>query len=149
MGAMRVLVVFHGWLPQADRPISGGALRAWHHGEALKAAGHEVLYTTRDQDALDGGPPVFQSPAALRTYAKAVKPDVVFYPNNRRSLPDFELLGEDARAIGAPMLVTNRIGESWIHHCKGGCVIYSASGEMLAKSNREGREEVLIYDLEV
>ena len=75
MGTMRVLVVFHGWLPQADRPISGGALRGWHHGEALKAAGHEVLYTTRDQDALEGGPPVFQSPAALRTYAKAVKPD--------------------------------------------------------------------------
>jgi predicted amidohydrolase len=81
--------------------------------------------------------------------AKALKPKVVFYPNNRASLPDFKVFGERARAIGAPMLVTNRIGESWIHHCKGGCVIYSASGEMLAKSNREGREEVLIYDLEV
>ncbi len=81
--------------------------------------------------------------------AKAVKPDIVFYPNNRRSLPDFELLGEDARAIGAPMLVTNRTGVSWVHYCNGGNVIYSASGEVLAKANREGREEILIHDLDV
>ena len=72
---MRVLVVFHGWLPRGDRPASGGALRAWHHGEALRAAGHEVLYVTRDQDAVEGGPPVFASPRQLRTYAQAVQPD--------------------------------------------------------------------------
>ncbi len=72
---MRVLVVFHGWLPRKDRPASGGALRAWHHGEALRAAGHEVLYITRDQDHVDGGPPVFASPRQLRTYAQAVAPD--------------------------------------------------------------------------
>ncbi len=72
---MRVLIVFHGWLPQDDRPASGGALRAWHHGEALKAAGHEVLYVTRDQDHVEGGPPVFSSARHLRGYAKAVAPD--------------------------------------------------------------------------
>ena len=72
---MRVLVVFHGWLPRDDRPASGGALRAWHHGEALRAAGHEVLYITRDQDHVDGGPPVFASPRQLRSYAQAVSPD--------------------------------------------------------------------------
>ena len=72
---MRVLIVFHGWLPRPDRPASGGALRAWHHGEALRAAGHEVLYITRDQDAVEGGPPVFANTSQLRRYAKAVRPD--------------------------------------------------------------------------
>lgn len=81
--------------------------------------------------------------------AGALKPEVVFYPNNRGSLPDFKVLGERAIAIGAPMLVTNRTGQSWIHDCMGGCVLYSAGGEVLAKSNREGRMEILIHDLEV
>lgn len=81
--------------------------------------------------------------------AKALKPDVVFYPNNRHSLPDFEVFGQRAKAIGARMLVTNRTGLSWKKDCKGGSVIYSASGEVLASSNREGHEEILIHDLEV
>ncbi|MCB9761711.1 MAG: glycosyltransferase [Alphaproteobacteria bacterium] len=72
---MRVLLVFHGWLPRDDRPLSGGALRAWHHLQALQAAGHEVLLITRDQDAADGGPPVFAGPAQLRDYARRVAPD--------------------------------------------------------------------------
>ncbi|MFC1452347.1 carbon-nitrogen hydrolase family protein [Verrucomicrobiota bacterium] len=81
--------------------------------------------------------------------AKALKPDVVFYPNNRGSLPDFEVFGARASAIGAPMLVTNRTGLSWVHNCKGGSVVYSARGEVLAKSNRQGEEDVLIHDLQV
>ncbi|MCP4809348.1 MAG: hypothetical protein GY913_11780 [Proteobacteria bacterium] len=72
---MRVLVVFHGWLPSARRPGSGGAIRAWHHIEALREAGHEVLLVTRAQDAWDGGPPVYASASELRAYAKAVAPD--------------------------------------------------------------------------
>ncbi len=72
---MRVLVVFHGWLPREDRPGSGGAIRAWHHGEALRAAGHEVLYVTRDQDVVEGGPPSFANASELRRYATAVRPD--------------------------------------------------------------------------
>jgi predicted amidohydrolase len=47
------------------------------------------------------------------------------------------------------MLVTNRTGLSWVHDCQGGNVVYSATGEVLAKANREGREEILIHDLEV
>lgn len=47
------------------------------------------------------------------------------------------------------MLVTNRVGVSGIRDCKGGCVIYSANGTVLAKSNRTGQEELLIHDLEV
>jgi predicted amidohydrolase len=78
-----------------------------------------------------------------------VRPQVVFYPNNRSNLPKFEVFGERAAQIGAPMLVTNRVGKSWMNDTKGGCVIYSATGEVLAKANREGREEILLYDLPV
>jgi len=45
------------------------------------------------------------------------------------------------------MLVTNRTGQSWIYDCQGGCVVYGADGEVLAKANREGREEILYHDL--
>lgn len=81
--------------------------------------------------------------------AAEVKPQVVFYPNNRSSLGTYERFGERARIIGAPMLVTNRTGMSWMHPCKGGCVVYSASGEVLAKANRDGREEILLHHLEI
>ena len=80
---------------------------------------------------------------------KNLSPQVVFYPNNRGVLPDFEVFGERAHTIRAPMLVTNRVGKSWIHNCQGGCVIYSATGEVLAKANREGKEEILFYNLEL
>lgn len=81
--------------------------------------------------------------------ARMLKPQVVFYPNNRGNLPKLDIFGKHAETIGAPMLVTNRTGYSWEHLCHGGNVIYSATGEVLAKSNREGREEMLIYDLEL
>lgn len=81
--------------------------------------------------------------------AKALRPEVVFYPNNRGTLPDLAVFADRARAIGAPMLVTNRTGLSWIYECKGGSVVYSGEGDILAKSNRDGREDVLIYDLEI
>lgn len=70
---MRVLVVHHGLLPAEDRPVTGGALRAWHHGRALQAAGHEVHWLHRDQD----GPGGFTSPAHLVAMARALRPDVV------------------------------------------------------------------------
>ena len=47
------------------------------------------------------------------------------------------------------MLVTNRTGMSWVNNTTGGCVVYSAGGEVLAKANREGREEILMHDLNV
>jgi len=81
--------------------------------------------------------------------ARDLKPEVVFYPNNRGNLPDFVAFGRLAREIGAPMLVTNRTGRSWIHECEGGNVLYSASGEVLARANREGREEILRCDLTI
>lgn len=79
--------------------------------------------------------------------AALLEPRVVFYPNNRGNLPDFPVFGERAKTIGAPMLVTNRVGRSWTHECKGGCVAYSASGAVIAKANRDGREEILAFDL--
>lgn len=72
---MRVLLVMHGWLPDTPRAVSGGAIRAWHHGEALKAAGHEVVYLTRSQDKVKGGPRVFSTPQGLKSQVRKIKPD--------------------------------------------------------------------------
>jgi predicted amidohydrolase len=81
--------------------------------------------------------------------AADLKPEVVFFPNNRTVLPRFEDFGALARRIHAPMLVTNRVGMSWVKSATGGCVVFSADGEVLAKANREGKEEILRYDLEI
>ena len=54
-----------------------------------------------------------------------------------------------AQEIGAPMLATNRTGMSWDHVCSGGSVVYSRSGSVLARANRDGQEEVLVYDLDL
>lgn len=79
--------------------------------------------------------------------ARLIKPDVVFYPNNRAGLPDFPVFGAYAAKIGAPMLVTNRVGKSWDYDCKGGCVVFDANGKVLAKANRKGDEEILYHTL--
>ena len=81
--------------------------------------------------------------------AAALHPQVVFYPNNRGVLPEFEVFSQRAKTIGAVMLVTNRVGYSWVHKCTGGCVVYSREGEVLAKANREGKEEILLHSLKI
>ncbi len=81
--------------------------------------------------------------------AAALHPQVAFYPNNRRNLPAHTDFGARAKTVGVPMLVTNRVGNSWENACKGGCVVYAADGSVLAKANREGREEILLYNLAV
>jgi predicted amidohydrolase len=81
--------------------------------------------------------------------AKALRPQLVFFPNNRGGLPNFPVFGARANEIGAPMLVTNPGGKGWIDHCKGGCVAFDAQGNVLAKANREGREEILVVDLAI
>ena len=81
--------------------------------------------------------------------AAALKPQVVFFPNNRANLPSFQNFGRIAARIGAPMLVANRVGRSVTYPTKGGCVVFSAQGKVLAKANREGREEILHYELEL
>ena len=81
--------------------------------------------------------------------ARLEQPQVIFYPNNRSGLPDFPEFGAYAQQIGAPMLVTNRVGMSWNYSCQGGCTIFDAAGNVLAKANRDGEEEILYYDLTV
>jgi hypothetical protein len=47
------------------------------------------------------------------------------------------------------MLVTNRVGKSWTYACQGGCVAFDRQGNVLAKANRQGGEEVLMVDLKI
>jgi predicted amidohydrolase len=81
--------------------------------------------------------------------AAALKPQVVLFPINRAKVSSFEDYGNIAKRIGAPMLVANRVGRSIVKDTLGGCVVYSAKGEILARANMEGREEILRYDLEL
>lgn len=84
--------------------------------------------------------------------AALLKPEIVFYPNNRGGghLVDGNPTFRDRAArIKAPMLVTNRVGKSWKYECKGGCAVISSNGTILSKTDPAGREEILIYDLEL
>jgi len=83
------------------------------------------------------------------TELAALKPGVVFYPNNREGWPPLEVFGKMAKTIHAPMLVANRVGRSVIFDCPGGSAVFSAEGKVLAQANREGREEILHYKLEL
>jgi len=89
-----------------------------------------------------------EAPRCIERAAK-LTPQIVFYPNNRATLPRFGVFGKRAGTINAPMLVTNRVGFSWDDRCMGGCVVYSVKGEVLAKANRESKEEILTYNLEI
>ena len=81
-----------------------------------------------------------------------LQPQVVFHPNNhvnRSPKSNWKTKRERTKQIGAPVLVSNRIGHSWRYHCEGGCGVISAGGELLAQSNTEGKEEVLLYELKI
>jgi predicted amidohydrolase len=81
--------------------------------------------------------------------AITLRPQLIFYPNNRAALPPPAVFGDRARRIGAAMLVTNRVGKSWHHDCQGGCVAFDAAGDVLTKANREGREEILVVGIPI
>lgn len=81
--------------------------------------------------------------------AAQLQPQVVFFPNNRACLPGHEIFGGHARSLGAPLLVTNRVGKSWDYDCSGGCTFYGPDGAVLSAANREGQEEILIANLEL
>jgi predicted amidohydrolase len=81
--------------------------------------------------------------------AAALKPQVVWFPINRERVSSFEDYGNITKRIGAPMLVANRVGRSIVKDTLGGCVVYSGQGEILARANMEGREEILHYNLEM
>ena len=81
-----------------------------------------------------------------------LRPQVVFHPNNHvNRLPqaDWKNKCEPTKQIGAPVLVSNRVGHSWTYHCEGGCGVISADGELLVQSNTNGKEEVLLYELKI
>jgi len=79
--------------------------------------------------------------------AADLAPEVVFHPNNRRRITEDEAYAGRARSIGAPMLVTNRVGASWGAATTGRCMVFSAKGELLAEANHEAREEILMWKL--
>ena len=83
--------------------------------------------------------------------AKALRPQLVFYPNNHMGgMGSFRMYSNIAREIGAPMLVTNRVGDSWQGMCRaslGGTAMFDAEGNVVTKANVEGREEILMVDV--
>ncbi len=81
--------------------------------------------------------------------AATLKPQVVLHPNNVRFGVKPTARASVASQIGAPVLVTNRVGLSWTHESPGGCAVISATGDILAHANVEGREEILIHQLEI
>lgn len=81
--------------------------------------------------------------------AKTLNPQLVFYPSNYKG-GNPSGVGKIAKRIGAPMLITNRIGASWHGEnraCLGNTAAFDAQGNVLAKANIEGREEILIVDV--
>lgn len=79
---------------------------------------------------------------------KQLRPQIVFYPNNREIWRLDDYWAEIAKKVEAPLLITNRVGKSWGENCDGGCSVYSKEGQLLAKANTEGKEEILLFDLE-
>jgi predicted amidohydrolase len=78
--------------------------------------------------------------------------EVVFHPNNHINpspKSNWKRKRELTKEIGAPVLVSNRVGHSWMYSCEGGCGVISATGELLAQSNSDGREEILIWKLKL
>ncbi len=50
----RVLVLTRDLIPLSGRPTAGGGLRAWGLGEALRARGHDVIYSVPQQLVPEG-----------------------------------------------------------------------------------------------
>jgi len=80
---------------------------------------------------------------------KQLSPKVIFYPNNREMARPNSEWAKTAKDYNAMLLITNIVGSSWGEKCEGGCYVISKTGEVLAESNVDGKEEILIYDLNV
>ncbi len=76
-----------------------------------------------------------------------LKPKIIFYPNNREIRRSKEYWGNIARKFNAHLLITNRVGNSWGEKCEGGCFVFSKEGKLLAETNKESKEELLLFDL--
>jgi len=76
-----------------------------------------------------------------------LKPNIIFYPNNREIARGAEYWTGIAKKAQAPLLVTNRVGISWGERCEGGCFVISKDGEVLATTETQD-EEILVFDLD-
>jgi predicted amidohydrolase len=85
--------------------------------------------------------------------ARALQPQVVFHPVNIVTRDAEKLRAAEAalaQEIGAPLLMPNRVGNSWVHKGgQGGAAVFSAAGKLLAAANCDGKEEVILYRLVV
>jgi predicted amidohydrolase len=85
--------------------------------------------------------------------ARALHPQVVFHPVNIVTRDAKALRASKAslaREVGAPLVMPNRVGDSWVHKKgQGGAAIFSADGRLLAGANCDGKEEVVLYRLAV
>lgn len=77
---------------------------------------------------------------------KDMSVDFVFYPNNRARWRPEEYWIEIVNKINKPILITNRVGESWGFSSPGGAMVFNKYGKLIKKANLEGREEMLIID---
>ncbi len=80
--------------------------------------------------------------------ARALKPDLVFFPVNRGAR-NFQEYPDLIAQIGAPTLVVNRVGKSYARDCAGGSAVYGADGQVVAQANRVHQEEILYHDLSI
>ena len=83
------------------------------------------------------------------TRARNLRPQIVFFPNNRSNLPEPPSFAHLARRLRAPLIVANRSGRSWEYDCIGGSTILDADGRALAQANRSGREEIVLADVPI
>ena len=81
--------------------------------------------------------------------ARNLRPQIVFFPNNRSNLPEPPSFAELARRLRAPVIVANRSGRSWDYDCIGGSTLLDATGQALAQANRNGQEEIVLADVPI
>lgn len=78
---------------------------------------------------------------------RKLNPELIFYPNNRAHWRPKEYWANIAKECNSPLLITNRVGTSWGRDCVGGCSVYSKKGELLLEANKEGKEEIIIFEI--
>jgi predicted amidohydrolase len=81
-------------------------------------------------------------PEAWATFERD-KPDLIFWQNNRVNLLRDGKAQERARALGVPMVVTNRCGFSYHHFIEGGSCFIGDDGELVVLANTRGEEETI------
>ena len=74
--------------------------------------------------------------------------DFIFWQNNRGNVVKRGDAQQHARELSTPMVVTNRCGFSYHHFQEGGTCMISKSGEVVARANEDGEEEIIFVSLE-